>query len=164
MTGRSLSGYQQKRVWVSDGAARFTDVAQQVGVTDTRDGRAVAVADLFNRGAVDVVVATQRGPLLVYKNSPDPANGWVGFELEGGADTNRSAIGARVTVFWDGQRQTQEVSGGSGFCAQNDRRLHFGLGRASRVDKAEIRWPDGTIQELPAPSLGKMHRVKEPAA
>ena len=67
--GRSLSGYQNKRVWLNDGAGKFIDVAQAVGVTDTYDGRSVALADLWNRGVLDVVVANQKGPLLLYKNT-----------------------------------------------------------------------------------------------
>ena len=67
MNGRSLSGYQQKRVWINDGAGKFSDVAQTVGVTDNFDGRAVALADLWNRGVLDAVVANQRGPLLFIK-------------------------------------------------------------------------------------------------
>src|SRR5579862_261972 len=45
--GRSLSGYQSKRLWLNDGAGKFVDVAQAVGVNDTYDGRAVALADLW---------------------------------------------------------------------------------------------------------------------
>ena len=140
--GRSLSGYQSKRVWLNDGAGKFVDVAQAVGVTDTYDGRAVALADLWNRGVLDVVVANQKGPLLVYKNTVTPENEWIEFELEGTA-SNRSAIGAQVTLFWNGQQQVQEVSGGSGFAAQNQRRLHFGLGKYPQMEKAVIRWPSG---------------------
>ena len=83
MKGKSLSGYQQKRVWLNDGAGHFTDVAQAVGVTDTHDGRAVALADLWNRGVLDVVVANQRGPLLIYKNTVRPRTHWIDFELDG---------------------------------------------------------------------------------
>lgn len=161
MEGRSLSGYQKKRVWVSDGAGRFKDVAQLVGATDAYDGRSVALADLWNTGALDVIVANQRGPLLVYKNTVSPENSWVGFRLEG-TKSNRSAIGAQVRLFWEGQQQVQEVSGGNGFCAQNDRRLHFGLGKISRVDKAVIRWPSGATQTIPTPKIGTIHTVKEP--
>ena len=74
MEGRSLSGYQPKRVWLNDGAGKFVNVAQAVGVTDTYDGRAVAMADLWNRGVLDVVVANERGPLLIYKNTVTPEN------------------------------------------------------------------------------------------
>ena len=59
---RSHSGYQSKCLWINDGAGKFTDVSQQVGATDRYDGRAVALADLWNRGQLDVIVANQRGP------------------------------------------------------------------------------------------------------
>ena len=159
--GRSHSGYQQKRVWLNDGAGKFVDVAQAVGVTDTYDGRAVAMADLFNRGVLDVVVANQKGPLLVYKNTVDPKNQWVEFALEG-KKSNRSAIGAQVTVRWNGQEQVQQVAGGSGFAAQNDRRLHFGLGKSPQLENVTIRWPSGKIQTLDGVSLGQLNTVEEP--
>ena len=68
--------------------------------------RAVALADLWNRGVLDIVVANQKGPLLVYKNTVIPENEWIEFDLEGSA-SNRSAIGAQVTLFWNGQQQAQ---------------------------------------------------------
>jgi hypothetical protein len=160
--GRSLSGYQNKRVWLNDGAGKFIDVAQAVGVTDTYDGRAVAFADLWNRGVLDVVVANQKGPLLVYKNTVSPANQWIEFQLEGTA-TNRSAIGAKVTLYWNVQMQAQEVSGGTGFAAQNDRRVHFGLGKNPKVEKAVIRWPSGAVQTIAQPAPNQLHKIKEPA-
>jgi len=158
---RSLSGYQQKHVWLNDGAGKFVDVAQAVGVTDTYDGRAVAFADLWNRGVLDVIVANQRGPVLLYKNTVNPENKWIEFELEG-TKSNRSAIGAEVTLYWNGQEQKQEVSGGSGFAAQNQRRLHFGLGRNPEIEKAVIRWPSGTIQTLDHLAPDQLFHVKEP--
>ena len=159
--GRSLAGYQSKHVWLNDGAGKFVEVSSAVGVTDTYDGRAVALADLWNRGVLDVVVANQNGPLLVYRNTVAPENRWIEFELEG-TTSNRSAIGARVTLYWNRQQQIQEVSGGSGFSAQNQRRLHFGLGRAPDVAKAVVRWPSGKIQTVTAPAVGQLHRIKEP--
>ena len=159
--GRSLSGYQNKRVWLNDGAGKFIDVAQAVGVTDTYDGRAVALADLWNRGVLDVVVANQKGPLLVYKNTVAPENEWIEFQLEGTA-SNRSAIGAKVTLFWNGEQQEQEVSGGTGFSAQNDRRLHFGLGKTPKIEKAVIRWPSGKVQTIDQPAPRQLHKIKEP--
>jgi hypothetical protein len=162
MEGRSLSGYQQKRVWLNDGAGKFVDVAQAVGVTDTYDGRAVAEADLWNRGVLDVLVANERGPLLIYKNTVNPQNAWIEFLLEGTA-SNRSAIGAEVALYWNGQEQVQEVSGGCGFAAQNDRRLHFGLGRDAKIEKAVIHWPSGKVQTVENLTPGKLYSIKEPA-
>ncbi len=163
MKGRSLSGHQQKRVWMNDGTGRFQEVSYPAGVRERYDGRAVALVDLWNRGVLDVVVAHQRGPLLVYRNTVAPDHAWIGFALEG-SRSNRSAIGARVELYWNGQRQVQEVSGGSGFSAQNQRRLHFGLGSDPEIEKAVIRWPSGAVQTLDAPEAGIVHTIREPHA
>jgi hypothetical protein len=161
LKGRSLSGYQQKRVWLNDGFGQFKEVSQVVGVTDRFDGRSIALADLFNNGALDAVVANQRGPLLLYKNEVSPANHWIEFQLEGRA-SNRSAIGAEVRLFWKGQQQVQEVSGGSGFCSQNQRRLHFGIGKVASVDRVEIKWPSGRTQKIISPPINQIHHIQEP--
>jgi hypothetical protein len=117
---------------------------------------------LWNRGVLDVVVANQKGPLLLYKNTVTPENEWIEFQLEG-VKSNRSAIGAEVTLFFNGQKQVQTVSGGSGFSAQNDRRLHFGLGKNPRVEKAVIHWPSGKVQTIESPAVHQLLAIKEPA-
>jgi hypothetical protein len=161
MKGRSLSGYQRKRVWLNDGLGRFTDVAQVVGARDTYDGRAVALADLGNRGVLDVIVANQKGPLLIYKNTVAPGRHWIQFELEG-TTSNRSAIGAQVELQWKNRKQVQQVTAASGFSAQNQRRLHYGLGDANAVDRVVIRWPSGQKQTIEHPAVDKLHHVTEP--
>ncbi|MEZ5307827.1 MAG: CRTAC1 family protein [Pyrinomonadaceae bacterium] len=144
MKGRSLSGYQVSRVWLNDGKGRFTDAAKTVGVRDEFDGRAVAFADFSNRGVLDVVVASQNAPLLLYRSEVASDRNWIEVDLVPKA--NESPIGTSVTIHWNGKKQTTEVFGGSGFCAQNQRRVHFGLGAGAKIDRAEIRWPDGTTQ------------------
>ncbi len=161
MNGKSLSGRQQKKVWLNDGAGHFSEVSQAVGYTDVGDGRAIALADLWNRGVLDVLAANQRGPLLIYKNTVPDDRAWIDFELVG-TKSNRSAIGAEVRLFFNGVEQLQEVSGGAGYSAQNQRRLHFGLGENPSVEKAVIRWPSGTVQTLEAPAVGQVHVIEEP--
>jgi enediyne biosynthesis protein E4 len=171
MGHRSLAGYQPKRVWINDGSGGFSEVAQMVGASDRYDGRSVALADFSGRGALDVAVANQRGPLLLYKNNVSSDRQWIGFDLEGGCRsdspsapcTNRSAVGTQVELFWNGRQQLQEVSGGSGFCAQNQRTLHFGLGSHTAIDRAVIRWPSGKTQELKGLQAGRVHKIQEPA-
>jgi hypothetical protein len=160
--GRSLSGYQQKRLWLNDGEGKFVDVAQAVGATDTYDGRSVALADLWNGGALDIVVANQRAPLVIYKNSVTPDNRWIEFTLEG-TKSNRSAIGAEITLYWDGKEQLQQVSGGNGFASQDDRRVHFGLGKNPKIERAVIHWPSGTVQTLDNLTPDRLYTVKEPS-
>jgi len=157
----SLSGYEPSRVFLSRGLGGWVDVASAVGVTDRYDGRAVALADLSNSGAVDVIVANQNQPAVLYRNRPDTSNHWVGFTLVG-TRSNRSAIGAEVVVEASGLRQRRIVDGGMGFASQNDRRLHFGLGRREWVDRVVIHWPSGGEQVLSHLAVDRFHTLVEP--
>jgi enediyne biosynthesis protein E4 len=157
---KSLSGYERSRVLVQR-EGKMRDVAEAVGALDERDGRAVALADLFNRGALDVVIANQKGPLLVYRNEPAPGRHWIEFHLRG-RKSNRSAIGAQLTLEFAGQRQVQVVAGGLGFCSQNDRRLFFGLGETASVERALVLWPSGVAQTVEGPDVDRLHTLEEP--
>jgi enediyne biosynthesis protein E4 len=157
----SLSGYEPSRLYINRGVAGWVDVAKNVGVTDLYDGRAVALADLSNRGAVDVIVANQNQPAILYRDYPDSASHWIAFHLIG-SRSNRSAIGAEVTIESGDLTQRRVVDGGSGFASQNDRRLHFGLGSREWVDRVVIQWPSGTRQVLSRPPIDGFVTVTEP--
>jgi hypothetical protein len=109
-----------------------------------------------------VLVANQGGPALVYRNTVTPGRHWIDLELEGTA-SNRSAIGARVEVTFGGRTQRQDVLAASGFSAQNQRRVHVGLGGSTAVDRVTIAWPSGQTQVIERPPVDRLHRVKEPA-
>jgi hypothetical protein len=66
-----------------------------------------------------------------------------------------------VKIFWNGKQQVQTVMGGSGFCAQNERRLHFGLGKNPRVEKVEIHWTSGRTQTIENSVVGQVNKIKE---
>ncbi|MEK6611658.1 MAG: CRTAC1 family protein [Gemmatimonadota bacterium] len=157
----SLSGYEHKRVLLNRGDEGWDDVAVRVGVTDTFDGRAVAFADLWNTGALDVIVANQDARPVVYRNTVEPGHHWVGLSLVG-MRGHRSAIGAEVTVEFGDETQRRVVDGGMGFASQNDRRLHFGLGRRMQVDRLTIRWPSGRVQTLGRLEADRLHVITEP--
>ena len=160
----SLSGYERPRVLLNRGRDGFVDVAEAAGITDRLDGRSVAVADLFNRGALDVIIANEKGRALLYRNTLASAGNshWVELKLIG-TRSNRSAIGAEVTAEFGGVKQRQVVSGGTGFCSQNDRRLHFGLGGGqNRLGRVTIRWPSGTVQALETLAMDQLHVITEP--
>ncbi len=176
MGGMDLSGNERSRVLLNRNGRIFTDVAEAAGVTDTYDGRSVVLVDLFDRGALDVVVANQRGPLLVYSCEPPAGRHWVKVSLEGsagptpspGADpqlrrSNRSGIGATVEVKAGDVHTVRVVDGGSGFCSQNERRLHFGLGDEERLEEVVVHWPSGrktVLRDLPVDTT---HHVTEDA-
>jgi hypothetical protein len=71
-------------------------------------------------------------------------------------------VGARVELHWSGRVQVQEVTTASGFSAQNQRRLHYGLGDADAVDRVVIRWPSGRQQTIDRPQIDRLHHVMEP--
>ena len=160
MRGRSQSGYQQNRIWMNEGSGHFYDVSKYVIDDEEYDSRAVALVDLWNRGVLDIVIANQNNKLLVYKNNVDPKNQWIDFKLEG-VESNKSAIGAMVKLYWNDKIQTQLITGGMGFSSQNQRRLHFGLGQISKIDSAVILWPFGREKTIISPEIRKIHRIKE---
>lgn len=157
---RSLSGYQRTRVLHNLGRARFREVGAEVGIDDVFDGRGVAFVDLWNRGCLDVVIACQNGPLLIYKNETPPAAHWVAFELEG-SGANRAALGAEVLVEFGERKQVQVVTSFCGFASQNSGRLHFGLGEDPGPVRATVRWPYGGTVVLEDLELDRVHELVE---
>ncbi len=160
MEGRSLSGYQTNKIWINDGAGRFQEVADAVGGSLKLDSRAIAMGDFWNDGTLDLIVASQGGSVKLYKNHLASDRHWIGFKLKG-SESNRSAIGAEVQLYWDGKSQLQVVSGGSGFASQNQRPVYFGIGRSTGIDRVEIQWPSGHLQTIRSPEVDSLHTIVE---
>ena len=159
MEGRSQSGFQQNKIWVNNTGV-FADVTDYISDMPTRDSRGVAMVDLWNNGALDVIVANQGKEVSILKNVNESANNWIAIELQG-SKSNRSAIGAKVTLEWEDNKQSQVVFGGIGFCSQNQRALHFGIGSSTKVDKITIKWPSGHEQFSPALEINIKHIIIE---
>lgn len=160
MEGRTHAGYQQNRVWINEKASYFTDAANMVTNKDLSDSRAVALADLWNRGTLDVIVANQNSRLLIYKNRTKETNNWIELDLKG-VRCNRSAINTIADVYWGNKKQSQVVTGGIGFCSQNQRRLHFGLGEAEKVDSIVLLWPGNKKQTIISPPVNTILKISE---
>jgi hypothetical protein len=84
-------------------------------------------------------------PPSLLLNQNHSGNHWLSVKLVG-VQSNRSALGARITLSAGGRRQVREVMGASSYLSQNDLRQHFGLGRSGKVDAIEVRWPSGLMQ------------------
>jgi hypothetical protein len=106
-------------------------------------GRGCAFADIDGDGYLDVVLTANGGPARLLHNEGGTGNHWLRLVMEGdGKHSNRSAIGAVVTVEADGHVQRQQVTAGRGYLSQSELPLTFGLGKAERVDRVTVRWPD----------------------
>lgn len=160
MNNRSFSGYQTNKIWLNDGAGRFREVAGAVGGSLNLDSRSVAYADLNGNGNLDLIVANQNQPVKIFRNHGQSSRNWVGFRLSG-TESNQSAIGAEVLLYWDGRITRKMVSGGESFSSQSQRAVHFGLGAINGAEKVEIRWPSGKTDVIETPELNRYHRITE---
>ncbi|MCI0665443.1 MAG: ASPIC/UnbV domain-containing protein, partial [Acidobacteria bacterium] len=97
--------------------------------------------DLDNDGSLEIVINNMNDTPSLLKNFGERRN-WILFKTVG-RQSNRNGIGARVTVVAGGLRQVDEVRSGGSYISQNDLRLHFGIGNAMKVDRAEVLWPSG---------------------
>jgi len=94
---------------------------------------------------MDLVIANQEERPSVWVNRGVPGGNWSLIKLRG-TKSNRSAIGARVTLRAGGRSQMREVKSGGSYLSQSDLRVHFGLGAATEIDELRIRWPSGRVQ------------------
>jgi hypothetical protein len=130
------------------------------GVMEARVSRGLAVGDLFNDGNMDVVVENLDGSPTILRNPGIPGRHWVSFELAG-TKSNRLAIGARLKIVAGGMTQTEEIHSGGSYLSQNDLRVHFGLGSATKIDSLEIKWPSGTTDTVKDLTADKFYAVLE---
>jgi len=108
--------------------------------TRTLSARGLAVGDFDNDGAVDVLISNNDAPPLLLKNNVGSANHWLGINLVG-RKANPDAVGARVTYqAGDLNRSLMKVGGGS-YLSSHDPRMVLGLGKRSRIDWLEVKWP-----------------------
>jgi len=146
----SAARYREpKIVQYNQGDGTFCDASELSGpaVQEPRVSRGLAVGDLFNDGNMDLVVEDLQGSPMVLRNPGIPGNHWVSFELAG-TRSNRLALGARLKLTAGGVTQTSQIISGGSYLSQSDLRVHFGLGKATKIESLEIRWPSGKVDTL----------------
>jgi hypothetical protein len=154
------SGYQKKKLFHNLGGQAFKEISAQAGVDNDRDGRGIAIADFDNDGRLDIFQTNANQPALLYHGVTEGGGNWVQFLLTG-TKSNRDAIGARITITAGGLTQIHEIDGGNGYAGQSMRRAHFGIGKATKIDAAEIHWPSGKVEKLVPPPINSLTKIVE---
>ena len=107
------------------------------------------MADFDRDGRVDIYQTNMAQPSLFYRNLSSSVGHWIALQLVG-TDSNRDAVGARVTVRTGHSEQVREVSGGNGYSGQSSKILHFGLGPEKSAE-ITVRWPSGLTESTRVP-------------
>jgi hypothetical protein len=153
---------QDTLVYRNLGKGKFAEVTGESGpgLQTPRPARGLATGDLDGDGRPEVVIVNMNDKPTVLHNTSEPRGNFINLRLEG-RQSNRSAIGARVTVTSGGRRAVQELASGGSFYSQNSFALHFGLGAADAADTVDVRWPNGLKQQWKNLAAGKTHRLTE---
>jgi len=166
---KTEAGYaQRKLIYRNLRNGHFDDISMQVGpgISEPSPSRGAAFGDFDNDGDVDVVVNTVNDYPQLLRCDSKLNHNWIKIRTIG-TKSNRSGIGARLicTVHMPGEtkphQQIDEVRSGGGYFSQNDLRVHFGLGKAEKVDVLEVRWPSGQIDTVKDVKANQLVYVKE---
>ena len=147
-----------------NGVFREISLANPAFCGEAMIGRSLAVGDLDNDGAMDLVVCGVAGPAKVFKNIVPNRGHWLRLRLLDAAHGNRDAIGAEVNVMAGGKRQWRVVQPSASYLTSIDPTLHFGLGPAPAYDRIEVQWPDGSRQTFPGGPGDQLVILRNPSA
>jgi len=168
------SSYEEPRIlYHNNGNKTFSDISSQAGpgITAVRAGRGLAIGDLWNDGRISAVISNMNATPSLLVNQVRSPNHWIGIRTVG-TKSNRDGIGARVMVKVGARMLVDEVRSGSSYDSNNDMRIHFGLGSATKIDWVQIRWPSGLTERfennLPVDAIhtlkeGSGTEIKQPA-
>ena len=154
---------QPNQLFLNDGEGRFEEASALAGpaVTAHHASRAAALCDYDRDGRLDLFVTNNNGPYQLLHNELPSRGHWLGVELRGRGG-NTGAVGARVVLRADGLEQSREVQAGSGYLAGHDLGVHFGMGRAERVERLTVHWPSGRTSHHEVSAVDRWTRIEEP--
>ena len=166
---KTEAGYPQRKLLYRNlRNGHFADVSFQAGsgISNPAPCRGCAFGDFDNDGDIDVVVNTVNDYPQLLRCDSKVENNWIKIRTIG-TKSNRSGIGARLTCTTHPageakpHQQIDEVRSGGSYISQSDLRVHFGLGKAEKVEVLEIRWPSGHLDTLKDVKANQLIFVKE---
>jgi enediyne biosynthesis protein E4 len=149
----------------AESGRRFHDVTAAAGaaLSRPRDGRGLAVGDYDSDGDPDALVSSNAGGVALLRNEGPPRGHWLAVKLVG-ARSNREGIGARIRVTAGGWTRTGWIRSGGSYCSEDEHVARFGLGDQPEVERVEIRWPNGTVEQQSNVAADQLLVIREGAA
>jgi enediyne biosynthesis protein E4 len=159
---RNVGYAQPPQVFLNNGKGIFREVTSELGpdFAQPKVGRGLAYGDFDRDGDLDILITTNKGPALLYRNDQLAGNHSIRFRLIG-TKSNRDAVGASVKIFHGDSSQSRLVKGGSSYLSQSELPLTFGLGKRDRVDRVVIQWPSGKTEEHKNLAAGRAYECVE---
>jgi len=165
-TVRNIQGHvgyaQAPQLFLNQGGGTFREAAADVGggFAQPRVGRGLAYGDFDRDGDLDLLMTTNNGPAVLFRNDQQAGRRGVRFRLVG-TRSNRDAIGATVRVYHGGTSQTRMVKSGSSYLSQSELPVTFGVGTRDRVERVVITWPSGRTEEFKDVATGRAYECIE---
>jgi hypothetical protein len=157
------SNFKEPRIlYHNNGNGTFSDISETAGpaITTAMSSRGLAIGDLWNDGHQSAVISNMNAPPSLLVNQARSSNHWVEFRTIG-TKSNRDGIGARITVKAGSRNFVDEVRSGSSYISNNDMRVHFGLGAATKIEWVQVRWPSGLVERFEGLPVDAIHTLKE---
>lgn len=150
-----ITGSGQQRLFRNNGDATFTQVSNDALGFGNSTMISFTIGDLNHDGKIDLYTSygsTYNNPSgstddVLWLNTTNNSNNFITFLLTG-TSSNINALGAKALIYGDWGVQIREVRSGESYGTASSLQLHFGIGEATNVDSALIKWPDGTITQL----------------
>jgi len=160
---RAGGKYAQRKLLLRNTGGRFVDMRNEAGPGFMPEmvSRALATGDIDNDGDVDLLITNNGAAANLLVNDNNGSNGNALLVRVIGTKSNANGIGATLTLTAGEHRQRRDVQSGSSYLSQNDLRVHFGMGQASRADRLEVRWPSGITEVVEHLQANQVITVRE---
>jgi enediyne biosynthesis protein E4 len=163
--GQSYGGHEKNRLFMNESGKAFLEVGYLMGVSAEEDCRNVVSDDLDGDGKLDLLLTTfeewpqKRQGLHILQNRGTASGNWIGVRLrEHGR--GYSPVGAKVILDTPAGKQVRQVVTGDSYRSQQANSAHFGLGKETRVNGIEVRWPNGRVQKIPEPAVNRYYTMQ----
>ena len=144
---QNLSSYERNRAYINVDGKGFLEISHMSAADVDGDSRAILALDIFEPGQMDLVLRqVGGGAVKIFRNQFPKAN-YLKVSLDG-IKRNSLGIGSRLIAHVGDRKIVRDLYPINTYQSQQPTWVHFGLGQAEKIDRLEIQWPSGVVQEL----------------